>query len=167
MGDDSDKDDAVLDSICEAEGWYKSGATEDERIATRDKVKTSVKGIITDFIRYHIQDQSIALAMAMDPNAFPMYESMKRDKETGRFIPLTVVTSPTEMTVTDKMGNVRKINKTSGLYNNLCREYWFDSSGRLIMNSDVVVHLIDEPLYYENLKPWRKVVRIDLGLEKE
>jgi len=167
MGDDSDKDDAVLDSICEAEGWYKTGATEDERIATRDKVKTAVKGIIADFIRYHIQDQSIALAMAMDPNAFPMYESMKRDKETGRFIPLTVVSSPTEMTVTDKMGNVRKVNKTPGLYNNLCREYWFDSSGRLIMNSDAVVHLIDEPLYYEDLKPWRKVVSIELGLTKE
>ena len=169
MGDDDEIDDVVLDSICQAEGWYKNGATEEERVATRDKVKTSVKSIVTDFIRYHIQDQSVAVAMAMNPNAYPVYESMKRDKTTGRFVPLRVSTSPTQMTVTDQMGHERKINMTPGLYNNLCREYWFDPEksgfvkGRLFMNSDVVVHLIDEPLYYENLRPWRQVVSEALG----
>lgn len=182
----------TLDSICHMEGWYGSRVSNQElkeqlmsghitvdqyneemeaRKNIRNKAITAIKGLINDFIRYHVQDHSIALGMAMNPNAYPYYESMKRNTSTGRFAPLMVVSSPTEMTVTDEMGTPHKINTTPGLFNNLCREYWFTKDGRLFMNSDVVVHLIDQALIYEemtdhsgNLLPWRKVVSTALGM---
>ena len=160
MGDENDE---ILDSICVAENWYQGLSTDKEKEAQREKVKTIVKGIITDFIRYHIQDNAVALGMAMATDGENRYESMKRNLETGRFSPLRVTSSPTQMTVTDEIGNVRNVVKQEGLYNNLCREYWFNGT-RLFMASDIVVHLIDGPLFYENLRPWRDIVKEALNL---
>lgn len=159
MGDENDE---VLDSICRAEGWYGELSTEKDQTAQREKVKTIIKGIVTDFIRYHIQDHSVALGMAMATDGDNKYESMKRNLATGRFSPLTVISTPTQMTVSDEVGNTRNVVTKEGLYNNICREYWFDGS-RQFMASDVVVHLIDGPLFYEQLKPWRDVVKESLN----
>ena len=158
MGDENDE---IVDSICRAEGWYEGLTTEKDMTAQRENVKTIIKGIVTDFIRYHIQDNSVALGMAMATDGDNKYESMKRNLTTGRFSPLTVISTPTQMTVTDEAGNTRNVVKQEGLYNNLCREYWFDGT-RQFMASDVVVHLIDGPLFYESLKPWRQVVKESL-----
>ena len=152
MGDDNDE---VLDSICRAEGWYAYGSSES---TVRENVKTIIKTIITDFLRYHFQDHSVALGMPVAPGSDNKYESMRRNTQTGRFSPLMAVSEPNQLTVTDDMGNVRHVVTTPGLYNNLCREYWFDGA-RLFMNSDVVVHQIDGPLFYESLKPWRQIVK--------
>jgi hypothetical protein len=160
MGDENDE---ILDSICVAENWYQGLSTDKEKEAQREKVKTIVKEIITDFIRYHIQDNSVALGMAMATDGDNQFESMKRNLETGRFSPLKVNSTPTQMTITDEVGNVRNVVMQSGLYNNLCREYWFDGA-RQFMASDIVVHLIDGPLFYETLKPWRQVVKESLKL---
>ena len=159
MGDENDE---VLDSICRAEGWYGELTAEKDLTAQREKVKTIVKDIVTNFIRYHIQDHSVALGMAMATDGDNKYESMKRNLETGRFSPLTVISSPTQMTVTDEVGNTRNVVAKEGLFNNICREYWFDGS-RQFMASDVVVHLIDGPLFYEQMKPWRDIVKESLN----
>lgn len=155
MGDENDE---VLDSICRSEGWYGDATTDKDRTTIREKVKTVVKGIITDFVRYHLQDHSVALGMPVEPGSDGKYESMKRNTSTGRFSPLKVVTDPNRMTVTDDIGNVRNVVTKAGLYNNLCREYWFDGA-RQFMNSDVVVHQIDGPLFYEQPTPWRDIVK--------
>lgn len=160
MGDENDE---ILDSICAAENWYQGLSTDKDKEAQREKVKTIVKGIVTDFIRYHIQDHSVAVGMAMAADGDNKYESMKRNVTTGRFSPLTVISTQTQMTITDEVGNTRNVVTQEGLYNNLCREYWFDGT-RQFMASDVVVHLIDGPLFYENLKPWRQVVKESLNL---
>jgi len=160
MGDENDE---ILDSICVAENWYQGLSTDKDKEAQREKVKTIVKGIVTDFIRYHIQDHSVAVGMAMAADGDNKYESMKRNVATGRFSPLTVISTQTQMTITDEVGNTRNVVTQEGLYNNLCREYWFDGT-RQFMASDVVVHLIDGPLFYENLKPWRQVVKESLNL---
>ena len=86
---------------------------------------------------------------------------MKRNPQTGRFYPLFVDYDQNSLTVTDAKNNVQKVQRREGLYNNICREYWFEGSGfqaRLFMGSDAVVHLIDQPLLYEEMKPWRQVV---------
>ena len=160
MGDENDE---VLDSICRAEGWYGKKTSDKELSNIREKVKTIVKGVITDFIRYHIQDHSVAVGMPVEPGSDGKYESMKRNTETGRFSPLNVFSGPSQMTVADEMGNVRNVVTQPGLYNNLCREYWFDGN-RLFMYSDVVVHLIDGPLLYGEMTPWRDVVKQALNL---
>ena len=154
-----DVNDEVLDSICRAEGWYQYGTES----AVQAKVETVISEIITDFIRYHLQDHSVAVGMAVSSGE-SKYESMKRNKETGRFTPLEAHVTPTSMTVTDEMGNTRNVVTTPGLYNNLCREYWFqkkNSDNVVFMFSDVVVHQIDGPLYYgpQAMRPWREIVK--------
>ena len=156
MGDENDE---VLDSICRAEGWYELGI---DATTVQNKVKEILTGIISDFVRYHVQDHSVAIGMASDTYSKVKYESMKRNLTTGRFYPLELTFDTSSMSVTDNAGNVRHVVTTPGLYNNICREYWFEGTGnsaRLFMASDVVVHQIDGPLMYENLKPWRTIVR--------
>lgn len=159
MGDN----DAILDSICTAEGWYGAETDATKQAAIRKTVETTIKGIVTDFIRYHVQDHSVAVGMAPDPASEGKYESMKRNPETGRFFPLTAVYDTNSMTVTDNIGNARKVITTDGLYNNICREYWFNNGGtnnaNLFMASDVVVHQIDGPLLFQEMRPWRDVVK--------
>lgn len=149
-------DDSVIDSICAAERWPSSDKA-------KDSIATAIRGIITNFIRYHVQDHSVAIGMAPEPGSMGnSYESMKRNPDTGRFYPLTVDFDTNSLTVTDVMGHARHVVKTEGLFNNICREYWFrgsNYSSRLFMASDAVIHMIDAPLYYETMKPWRQVVR--------
>jgi hypothetical protein len=154
MGDD----DEVIDSICLKEGWYELG----DRATIRKKVETAIKGIVNDFVRYHVQDNSLAVGMAVDPTHPGKYESMKRNLTTGRFYPLTAKSTATSLTVTDNIGNVRNVVTKPGLYNIICREYWFQGAGnnqRLFMGSDVVAHQIDGVLFSDTMKPWREVVK--------
>jgi len=62
------------------------------------------------------------------------------------------------------MGNTRHVMKDNGLYNKICREYWFKNATygnntQLSTANNAVVHQIDGVLMYENLKPWRQVVK--------
>ena len=157
MGDENDE---VIDSICKAEGWYESNPN---RATVLTNVKAAIKTIVTDFIRYHVHDNSVAIGMAHDPSKDSKYESMKRNLETGRFYPITVKYDTKNMTITDNAGNERHVITTNpALYNNVVREYWFegkDRTARLFMGSGAVVHLIDGPLEYDKMKPWRDVVK--------
>ena len=83
------------------------------------------------------------------------YETMKRNLETGRFNPLVVNNEPGQMWVRDLLGNTRHIVKTEGLYNRICREYWFKDTGECYMASDAVVHQIDGVLLSEQMTPWK------------
>jgi hypothetical protein len=157
MGDENDE---VIDSICRAEGWYESNPN---RATVLTNVKAAMKTIVTDFIRYHVHDNSVAIGMAHDPSKDSKFESMKRNLETGRFYPITVKYDTKNMTVIDNAGNERHVITTNpALYNNVVREYWFegkDRTARLFMGSGAVVHLIDGPLEYEKMRPWRDVVK--------
>ena len=166
---ENERGDSKLDSICIAEGW----PTDDKSQA---KIDTIMRNIVADFVRYHVQDNSLAVGMAHDETRSDNnYESMKRNPETGRFFPITVNYDATSMTITDVKGNVRHVVTTdAALYNNIVREYWFRGTTdvnsstytqRIFMASNAVVHLIDKPLFYEDLKPWRQVVREALNLQ--
>ncbi len=163
-----------MDSICKAEGWYgekKLSATDSSKV--RYKVRQALITILSDFVRYHVQDHSVAIGMAPEVNEDSTYrnssnyESMKRNLSTGRFVGLNVDFDNNQMTITDAAGNKRHVVKTNGLYNIISREYWFvpkDKKNdltptRLFMASDVVMHQIDGALMYENLRPWRDIVK--------
>ena len=92
---------------------------------------------------------------------------MKRNPETGRFYPLRVDFSVGQITLWDVLAQENPTNaalqshviKTPGLYNQICREYWYEGSGNsaiIFMASDAVVHQIDKPLYFKQLTPWRE-----------
>lgn len=157
--------------------WDDYEAMENEGFADEaavDSAQQIIKNIIVNFIRYHVQDHSVAINMAPElydedpetgvktPSYVNIFESMKRNYETGRFFGLESDNSNGQLTVKDVMGNVRHVTKQEGLYNNICREYWFNGSGntaRIFMASDAVIHQIDAPLFYEEMTPWREQIK--------
>ncbi len=155
--------DPVLDSICIAKDWYTtaSAKTSTDSLNVRKKVADVITTIVSDFIRYHVQDHSVAIGMAKESGTDGNYESMKRNLETGKFYPIKVDYDATNMTVTDATGNTCHVVKSNNLYNMICREYWFEGTGnaaRLFMASDAVVHQIDGVLKYETMKKWCDLV---------
>ncbi|MBQ8712432.1 MAG: fasciclin domain-containing protein [Prevotella sp.] len=149
--------------------------------ALADSAQKVIKNIIVNFLRYHIQDHSVAVNMApesydeengvLTPVYTNAYESMKRNPETGRYYPIVVDYSNNQMTVKDVLAQEnpndvslqRHVVKTEGLYNLPCLEYWFDGivgndyySSTIFMSSDAMVHQIDGPLLYEKMTPWRE-----------
>ena len=165
-------EDAKLDSLCKAEGWYETKLFRDSA-EVRDSVAEVINSVLSNFIRYHVHDRSVAIGMAPEVDEdgnyinSSYYESMKRNVETGRFVPLKVKFDNNALTVTDNLGNDLHVIKTNGLYNIICKEYWFNTQekDRLFMASDVVIHQIDGVLMYDNLKPWRDVVKEALKLK--
>ena len=150
----------VVDSLCIAEGWYEYNADRDK---VRQTVISTVRDIVNDFIRYHVQDNSVAIGLAKAANATTSFESMKRNPSTGRYYPIKVNYDNASMTVTDAVGGVHHVKTDKGLYNKVCREYWFENkpytnSSRMFMASNVVLHQIDGVMKYENMRPWRDVV---------
>lgn len=164
--------DAILDSICKAEGWYETKLVTDSA-DVRDSVAQVINSVLSNFIRYHVHDRSVAIGMAPEVDADgayinnSSYESMKRNEETGRFVPVKVNYDNNALTVTDATNNDCHVIKTNGLYNIICKEYWFNTqeNDRLFMASDVVVHQIDGVLKYGNFKPWRDIVKAALKLK--
>ena len=158
-----DNGESLLDSLCQAEQWYGLLPPGTDKEVLQEKVIEAIKTVISDFVRYHVMDRSTAVGLVPDAgmNGANNYESMKRNLETGRFYSLKVSFDQNSLTVTDIKGNTRTVAKREGLYNNIIREYWFQGSGnnrRVYMASSAVAHLIDEPLYYETMRPWREVV---------
>ena len=157
--------------------WEDYEAMENEGFADEaavDSAQQIIRNIIVNFIRYHVQDHSVAIDMAPElydedpqtgvksPSYVNIFESMKRNPETGRFYGLESDNSNGQLSVKDVMGNVRHVTKQNGLYNNICREYWFKDTGntaRIFMASDAVVHQIDAPLFYEEMTPWRDQIK--------
>jgi hypothetical protein len=144
--------------------------------ALRDSAQQIVKDIINSFLRYHIQDHSIAVDMCpesyeTDADGKPIkerpvtknsYESMRRNTITGRFFPLEVDFSNKQMTIKDVMAQERHVVKDNGLYNLICREYWFSGSGLtavIYSASDAVVHQIDGPLMFQQMTSWKEQLK--------
>ena len=142
------------DSLCTALGL----PTDEETV---DSVRSIIKDKIVSFLRYHVQDHSVAVNMAPEEKGVYCnhYESMRRNLETGRFYPMDVDFSGNQISITDVIGQTRHVVKTEGLYNQICREYWFDGSGNtatIFMASDAVVHQIDGVLLFSKLTPWKQ-----------
>ena len=115
-----------------------------------------IKDIIVNFVRYHVQDHAILIGMDPENGKYQnSFETMKRNDETGRFFSLTVNNEGNQMWVKDVLGKTHNVIKTEGLYNSICREYWFKSTGQCYMASDAVIHQIDGVLLTEEMTPWQ------------
>ena len=120
------------------------------------QAQAMIKDIIVSFVRYHVQDHAILIGMDPENDKYEnSFETMRRNLETGRFFPLIVNNEGDQMWVKDVLGNKRNVVKTNGLYNRICREYWFKSTGVCYMASDAVVHQIDGVLLPEEMTPWK------------
>lgn len=150
------------DALVDIDVWRNLRTT--DKPSYRKKVKEILKDYMDNFIRYHVQDHSIAIGLASNRQS-GAYESMMRNPVNKRFYPINVYFDNQQLSVTDVAGHTHHVITTSGLYNNVIHECWFgkdpkDSKIYLEkMASDAVVHLIDGALMYEEMKPWRQVVR--------
>ena len=135
--------------------------------AKAEKAKEVIKDRITNFLRYHIQDNSLYIGgrtHAIDGGSARL-ETALLNPVNRRFFSLGVSATKDAITLTDLAGNTRHVVTTnSSLYNNTCREYWLDDTNkeRMIYSaSDAVVQLIDGPLFYsvEAMKPWKDEVK--------
>lgn len=134
----------------------ENGSTEEEKAAAAEACNV-IKNRILNFVKYHIQDNSVAVNGAPDTdemgNALLVnnYESMMLNTATNRYYPIEVNIENKGLKVTDLAGDTRSVVKDDGLYNNICREYWISGTGfnkMLYTSADAIVHLIDGPLYY-------------------
>lgn len=134
------------------------------------EAKTAIANRIINFVRYHIQDNSVFIG-AKDTYAESAegtrYETAKLNPLNNRFFALEVKLNngSRTMTVKDQLGNTREVMTAGGLYNLMCREYWFSggragSTGRSINSaSDAVVHQINGVLLFDNSltsKTWQQ-----------
>ena len=116
--------------------------------------KAQIRGRILDFLRYHIQDNSIFMGMGIVEGR---YESGKLNPNNRKYYSLGVSANNSSITVSDLVGNVRHVVKQDGLFNQMCREYLFTSNdrenaagGNIYSSSYAAVHLIDGPLFFNN-----------------
>ncbi|MBM6992493.1 MAG: fasciclin domain-containing protein [Prevotella sp.] len=145
-----------------------STATDAEKQAALQACEV-IKNRIFDFVRYHMQDNSVAVDGAPEEGTDGSlllknnFESMMLNSETNRYYPLEVDVSNKDLTIKDLTGDTRHVVKTSGLYNNICREYWISGSSfskLLYTSADAVVHLIDGALFYSSSQktPWKQSI---------
>jgi hypothetical protein len=115
--------------------------------------KYAIKTKILNFLRYHIQDNSVYIGGGVVNGE---YETAKLNSANQKFFKLIVSSDNNNMSVTDKLGNIRHVIKEGGHYNKMCREYQYNTTDKesgagsdLYTSSYAVVHLIDGPLFYD------------------
>ncbi len=163
------EDDGYLPTPTDFDNYLKIAEDESKTEAERAAATTicnTIRDRIFDFVRYHIQDNSVTVGgvPSTDTDGSYLltnnYESMMLNTDTRRYYPLTVKIANDGneanqvVTITDRLGNTRNIVKTKGLYNNICREYWIlgnsTTTKTLYTASDAIVHQIDGVLLYSS-----------------
>ena len=117
---------------------------------------------ILNFLKYHIQDNSVFIGG--EPTVNVKYETSTLNPLNNRFFSITVNADDEKLTIDDQLGNRRSVVKGQN-YNLVGREYWIQNVDRinntqLYNASDVVVHQIDGPLFFqrEQLTKWEDEV---------
>ena len=151
-------DDGYLPTWNDFDTYYQKAdnATTDEERTKYEKACYIIKNRINSFIRYHVQDNSVAIGGQEVTDV--AYESMMRNPVTNRFYPLNVTSTGSSLKVVDAMGQARNVTMKNGLYNTICREYWLSgklNNRQIYQASDAIIHQIDQPLMYEKLTKWQ------------
>lgn len=122
-----------------------------EEVVVED-VQDSLANIISAFVQYHIQDNSVYIGGGAKSGSF---ETSTMNAETLAFYRLGVRCDNEHITVTDARGNVRHVVTTDpNLYNIMTRDYLFNTKDirtatQIETSSFAVVHQIDGVLYYK------------------
>ena len=118
---------------------------------------------ILNFLKYHIQDNSVYIGG--EPTNNVKYETSTLNPLNNRFFSVTVNADDSNLTIADQLGNTRHVLTNGNNYNVVGREYWIQNannvnSTNLYNASDLVVHQIDGPLFFEQkqLTSWQEEV---------
>lgn len=126
------------------------------------KKREAIKTRINNFLRYHIQDNSVLIN---SEHVSQSYETGKLNLNNNRFYTLDVTANATDLTVKGNVGDECHVVKSGNFYNKLVREYWIKKRGtataELTSSSHAVVHKIDGVLIYDNsqLTKWEDDVK--------
>lgn len=119
------------------------------------KARKIVLDRITNFVKYHIQDNAIYISGTPVSNV--RFETSTLNPKNKRFYSVQVSANDTQLSVTDLLGNQRHVvTLGSNTHNLMGREYWIENSKNLnhlegLYNaSDVVLHHIDGVLLYDD-----------------
>ncbi|MCR4994812.1 MAG: hypothetical protein K6A32_05460 [Bacteroidales bacterium] len=158
----------------EYDAWeeYRSTGDETYSVSQIDSIEAIIRSKIESFVRYHIQDNSVYFNGEQISNQ--PYETALLDTATNRFRRLNVTYDGNDITVTDLGGsldaegvahsNTQKVVKGADS-NVMTTQYLFaaqqgESSGKTNLEnarfiysvSYIVMHKIDEPLFYDKAK---------------
>lgn len=145
--------------------WKEYDALADAEDAGNEdakKMREVIKNRINNFLRYHIQDNSVLI---QGENVSQSYETGKLNTKNNRFYTLNVTANASSLTVVDNMGNKCNVVKNGNFYNKLAREYWISNKGKanaeLTSSSHAVIHKIDGVLLFDKsqLTSWRDEAR--------
>lgn len=154
--------------------WTDFEAQDEDKWSGDEKKMWAARAIIRsriqNFLKYHIQDNSVYIGS--DQTGTNRYETAKLNHTTQKFVPLEVTATDNSMTIgygqDDAARAAQKRNVVTtdqSLYNIMCRERWISGVGYTRMLgpvSDVVVHLIDGPLFFDNSltsKTWEQQIK--------
>jgi hypothetical protein len=120
-------------------------------LETDSATKANKSEIIRNFVKYHIQDNSVFVDQKPLSGTF---ETAVINPLTNVFYSLNLAVTNNTMTLTDKTGKVRHVTSDASLHNLIAREYMYDSAdklkaGSLFSSANVVVHQIDGVLLYD------------------
>ena len=112
--------------------------------------------MLTNFIRYHFQDNSLFVDNVTDTNT---KQTACIDEVNNVYLPVVVSQTPNAMSVKDNAGNSRQVVTSGGKYNLLARDAHFNvnprtsaTSCKLVETSSyAVVHQIDDVLNFTKL----------------
>lgn len=130
---------------------YNNSTSEDEKKVIAERIH--------NFVRYHIQDNSVYIGGDKVSNS--QYESAKLNPNNNRFYSIYVTQDGTNLSVKDQLGNTYTANVAAS--NKCCREYWVEwGSGVKLDNlrttshkclisasSNAVLHKINGVLLYD------------------
>ncbi len=124
-----------------------------ETLALTDTASSEKKAeMIRNFVKYHIQDNSVFVDKGSVTGNF---ETAVMNNAVKVFYTLGINAGNNQITLTDKLGNVRQVTSNDNLRNLIAREFTFDSSDkltarRIFSSANIVVHQIDGALLYDN-----------------
>jgi uncharacterized surface protein with fasciclin (FAS1) repeats len=121
------------------------------------EVKDSLANVLTKFLRYHFQDNSVYVDNV--PVQIKKFETAAVNDSTNRFFKLNVNLSPGTISLTDNLGReVRVLSSNPENYNIMARDYLFNGKDRELVSeietsSWAVIHQIDDVLLYDDIIP--------------
>ena len=106
---------------------------------------------INQFLKYHIQDNSLYIGQGNIANADYETSAYQIDEATNTlsYYRVNVEGDDTHLNITDRAGNTRHVVTSGGLYNLMAREYQYDKNTdvadaqNIYTSSYAVVHQID------------------------
>ncbi len=133
--------------------WEQVAMLEEDPNSSEEYIE-SLKTKINEFVRYHVQDNSLYIDMDYNTdggsdNFERNYETAIMNLTTNKFYTLKTKVTPDAISVTDLLGHERKvITSDPRLYNISAREYQL-SSTTMETSAFAVVHQIDGPLFFK------------------